>query len=123
LEPLLDRFIKDFNGKSHLHLLIRNKGLNICFRTGKGDFFLQLENGAVKMVDGPFMEDDCITISADDATLEDVLAGRIKLREARSRRMLTLAASMRTLLLLESVLFLAGRSAANESSELQLKNS
>lgn len=110
MESIFAPFIESFNQKNHLHNLVRHAPLQVCVDTEKGLYFLSIENdiahapNQLSTINGGT---DQVTISASYQAAQELLDGRIKLREAEGQQQLTISGSLRATLLLEAILFLA----------------
>lgn len=110
MESIFGPFIESFNAKCHLHNLVRHKPLFVCLDTEQGVYYLSIESemAYVPLYDETTNEGAAlITISTSYQTAQELLGGMIKLRDAQARQKLTITGTLRSILLLETILYLA----------------
>lgn len=110
MESVFVPFIESFNAKCHLHNLVRHRPLLVCLDTEQGVNYLSIESemAYVPLHDATTNEEaSLITIQASYQVAQELLGGMIKLRDAQALQMLTITGTLRSILLLETLLFLA----------------
>jgi hypothetical protein len=111
LGDFLNGFIGAYNQKDHIHYLMDERTIMICFHTEKGEFSLTLNNNKATALEeyGQVDQLEIVNIAGDHKKVADLLTGKIKLRESISNQYLTISSTLRTTLALESIFFLANK--------------
>lgn len=100
-------YIKTINARKHVLLLIENIDLTIKLTAKEQSVFLCLKNGKVYLATESDPKTWQCEIMGEYKTVIDMILGKEKLRTLINKGDLRVTASFRTLLLLESLFYLA----------------
>lgn len=117
---VLKMVVDEINTRGHLLPLLNGIALTILFTSEEQRGRLSIHNDAL-VIDEAGAEETDVTINGNEAMLNALFLGELKLRKACKEDNLSVRGSIRNLLLLES-LFLLALSGAGEKTDF-LKNS
>lgn len=103
---MLQLLVGEVNMRGHLNSLINGVKLKVLLNCENEAALLKIEKGKLEIIDLENQSCDAI-ISGNKPIITDLLAGRIKLRNANKRKMIELKSTIRASLLLESLFYLA----------------
>lgn len=111
LDRFFQSFIEAYNQKNHIHFLLGKRSIIICFDTEKGKNYIILQNSTASGAAGELHEEnhEIVKIKGSYDIAAEILLGKRKLREAQTGCLLSISATLRTTLLLESILYLTNR--------------
>ncbi len=108
LDQILTTFTEQFNQNNALIYLVQDKTIKVCFETKNSEnYYLFFEN-SIAQTKQLFLEDqyETVTIIGEEQIIREIISGKQKLRQAISSQNLTVSATFRAILLLESIFFL-----------------
>jgi hypothetical protein len=100
MEDLADVFVRENQTKGHVGYLLRKSTFSLIIQAGNIKIPLQISNGEIKKVSRIKKFD--IMITGSEEAILSIIAGKVKLREALSRKDIAIDATFRKKLLLES---------------------
>lgn len=105
LDQVLTTFTEQFNQNSALIYLVQDKTIKVCFESNNSEnYYLFFEN-SIAQTNQLFLEDqyEIVTIKGEEQILSEIISGKQKLRQAISSQNLSVSATFRAILLLESI--------------------
>ncbi|MGA9227609.1 MAG: hypothetical protein WB217_14795 [Mesobacillus sp.] len=108
MEEKIESFMTAIQKKNHIMLLVNNLDLCLSIETENQTYFLSLKKNKVELSkEGTFPAVQYAKLSGREDFLIQLLDGHIKLREGINIGYFNLVSPFRTLLVLESIFFLA----------------
>lgn len=114
---ILYNFADELNNRGHLTSILKGVKLYVQLNWENGSHFITIENGKVEVLEQIEGEIGAI-ISGEKGVLEDILIGKLKLRNASRNNEIELKSTFRTSLFLESLFYLARQDELIEKVEI-----
>ncbi|SFB12393.1 MULTISPECIES: hypothetical protein [unclassified Bacillus (in: firmicutes)] len=105
MQEFVEQFSKSLRSKKHLLQLVQTKDLGILFDTGEDRSFLHFKDGEIVDRESDASKKELVQLQCSREVLNDLLGGRIKLRELSNE--IKVKASFRNVLLVESLFYLS----------------
>lgn len=109
MKELVEKFIEEVKSKGHVKQLINNAdaSFSLLIQTEREVAKLVFDNKNILITYPQYFENPDVTISGSIENLRSIFMGKEKLREAINNKNITVQASFRRLLFLESLFFLS----------------
>ncbi len=102
----IQTFIESMRAREHVKLLIAETDLTICFISKENATMMVMKKGEVDIIK-EVNHESAIEISGDEGAIKALLRGRETLRALVKKELLEVSIPFRTILLLESLFYLA----------------
>lgn len=108
LDQVLTTFTEQFNQNNALIYLVQDKIIKVCVEPNNSESYYLFFENSIAHTNQLFLEDqyETITIKGEEQIISEIISGKQKLRQAISSQDLTVSATFRAILLLESIFFL-----------------
>lgn len=106
MDRLLENLTINIHKNKSLSVLLGRLDTYVIIRTPDDCYIVDLINGEVSRCNGDLKEKAGILITGSEEAFLELLNGKIKLRTALKQNTVSLKSSVRTVLLLESILYL-----------------
>ncbi|MBT2687528.1 hypothetical protein J7I93_04950 [Bacillus sp. ISL-47] len=100
MEDLADLFVRENQAKGHVGYLLRKSSFSILIQAGNISIPLQITKGEIKKARRTKKFD--VKITGSEEAIHSIISGRVKLRDALTRKDIAIDTTFRKTLLLES---------------------
>lgn len=108
MQGMIEMFIKEVSAKNHIMQLVKNLDLCIMLVAGNERYYLYFQNHVVALKeDSSLPAEYHVKITGSQESFIQLFAGNIKLRQGVDSKFFEVSCPFRTLLVLESIFFLA----------------